>query len=846
VLDSKKTYISFDGEWLGEVVFTPQFFKKSIYNQLQNKSLQKMSSFEKHRFVGNILLEEIKASPAEAFIFPAIVDFITKVRASILPTYTFNSFEIFLDNYSNLSDKEALYLRGKVVGRFIPRSEYQAFFPIGMGGTFKGSHFSVAHFSPDVDTVIASFHGFLDAFAAKVGTGIHYWQVPSGPPAESIEIENLFFKALGKNVFDVCVKTSRNLFITSLDLVSQDNLVVKKLSDRSIGIEHQRMQNSVIVTTDKGEYYADWRAIDFDEVRMVINHFVMALRSFEKSLYLTAIEFLLKKVNFQDKASEIMDRKISTFFNKDSQNELSIQRQDLFLKEVLGHSAGISSSVKDFLSKTALFKDLYRHLQSIEKDTQVEKGLQLLHKAFEGYFTHLDTLEIAVAVKRKVLKISPVTVSHLDDYETVVEKMGTFSHLTVVHEEKDCLTPLGVIHAKDLKKESLATVSIRDFSNSDEMNKADYIDIISCIDHHKSELKTKSPSRMIVSDAQSSNSIIARMNMTINEKYCTGGYTPKDVSEQIKDLKGELEAPSGMRIMKRLLSKKEALMKKAMHFVSKDKVFLDYYHFLFAILDDTDLLTKVTAYDVYVVRDLLNKMKSLMLNREVEIVDFDNLDAESNEFAQNAAKKLLQTHDLYSLYNANYSKRELKIDEMLKKATSTMEEPFFQDTKVLSKHAQIGQCKLFSSNHATFMKKRSDIQKHWLKRCAGAASKNSDLSLFVFMVSTIDSAEDLFAGASVIGSDIKDEIWITCGDGDRSSFEKAKKFLFNLLKSPKVFPQKVDLHLYGKLADLKEATAKISGRINISTSVKGKIPIAELLVDLKSLKSRKSDIAPYL
>ncbi|MCH9617625.1 MAG: hypothetical protein SP4CHLAM5_08970 [Chlamydiia bacterium] len=845
MLDNKKTYISFDGEWLGEVKFTPQFFKKSIYNQLQDKSLQKMTSFEKHRFVGNILLEEIKASAAEAFIFPAIVDFITKVRDTILPTYTFNSFEIFLDNYSNLSAKEVIFLRGKVVGRFIPRSEYQAFFPIGMGGTFKGSHFSVAHFSPDVDTVIASFHGFLDAFAAKVGTGVHYWQVPSGPPAESVEIENLFLKALGKNVFDVCVKTSRNLFITSLDLVSQDNLVVKKLSDRSIGIEHQRMQNSVIVTTEKGEYYADWRAVDFDEVRMVINHFVMALQSFEKSLYLTAIEFLLKKVNFQEKASEIMERKISTFFSKDSQNQQSMQRQDLFLKQVLGSSAGISSSIKNFLSTTEIFKDLYKSLQSIEKGAQVEKGLQLLHKAFEGYFTHLDTLEIAVAVKRKVLKISPVTVSHLDDYDTVIEKMGTFSHLTVVHEEKNALTPLGVIHAKDLKKDSLATVSIRDFSNSDEMNKASYIDIISCIDHHKSELTTKSPSRMIVSDAQSSNSIIARMNMTINEKYCTGGYNAKEISEQLKELKGELDTPSGMRIMKRLLSKKEALMKKTMYFVSKDKVFLDYYHFLFAILDDTDLLTKVTAYDVYVVRDLLNKMKSLMLCREVEIVHFDNLNAESNEFAQNAAKKLLQTHDLYSLYHSSYSKRELKIDEMLKKATSTMEEPFFQDTKVLSKHAQIGQCKLFSSNHATFAKKKADIQKHWLKRCSNAADKNSDLTIFAFMVSTIDSAEDLFSGVAGGKSNIKDEIWITCILGDRNAFEQAKKFLFNLLKSPKVFPQNVELHLHGTLAELKDATSKVSGRVNVNAS-KGKIPIAELLVDLKSLKSRKSDIAPYL
>ena len=296
-MNKGQSYISFDGQWLGEVVFTPQLFKKSIYNKLENKSLQGMNSFEKHRFIGKILLEEIQTAPGETFILPAIIDFIDAVRGSILPTYTFNSFELYLDNYSNLSEKEALFVRGKMVGRFIPRAEYQAFFPIGLGGTFKGSHFAVAHFSPDLDTVIASFHGFLDAFAAKVGTGIHYWQVPSGPPAESIEIENLFFKALGKNIFDTMVKTSRDLFITSLDLVSQKNLVIKKTKDRSTGSEHRRMENSVIVTGEDGEYLADWRAIDFDEVRMVISHFTTILRTFEKNLYLAAVEFLLKKVS---------------------------------------------------------------------------------------------------------------------------------------------------------------------------------------------------------------------------------------------------------------------------------------------------------------------------------------------------------------------------------------------------------------------------------------------------------------------------------------------------------------------------------------------------------------------
>ena len=69
----KESYISFDGTWLGDVVFTPILFDKNIYNKIESKELTKMSSFEKHRYVGSILLEEIKAAPDGAFIFPAII-----------------------------------------------------------------------------------------------------------------------------------------------------------------------------------------------------------------------------------------------------------------------------------------------------------------------------------------------------------------------------------------------------------------------------------------------------------------------------------------------------------------------------------------------------------------------------------------------------------------------------------------------------------------------------------------------------------------------------------------------------------------------------------------------------
>lgn len=838
------TYISFDGTWLGDVSFTPKLFKKNLYNQLADKSLKTMSSFEKHKFISSALLEEIKECGEGEFILPAIIDFIQTVRDSVLPNYKFTSFEMFLDNYSNLSEKEALYIRGKVIGRYIPRSEYQAFFPIGLGGTFKGSHFSVAHFSPDVDSVIASFHGFLDAFAAKIGSGRHYWNVPSGPPSGSIEIENLFCKALGKGVFHALVNTSRTLSLTSMDLVSQKNILVKRQSDKSIGINHRRSQNSVIVTDEKGRYLADWRDVDYDEVRMVINNFSLILRNIEQGLYMAAIDFLTNKSKIGSLIDHILSKKISDFIIEDTHDKLALDRLDLFSEKVLELSNGVSTLVKDFFGSLDELKPVLEALSDVNEKSNIENILKSTHETLKGYIGYLDSLEIAIAVKRKVLGISAVTLSHLDDYETIAQKMDGFSHLTVLHDEDELEIPMGVIHAKDIKGTSLGTVSIRDFSNNEEMDKPPYIDIISCIDHHKSELKTASPARMIVSDAQSSNSMIARMNMEINKRYSTGGYSLANVNSQISAL-GVADSKEKMRLMKRLMSKKSALSGNGTYFISKDKEFLDYYHFLFAILDDTDLLTKVTAYDVYVVRDLLNSMKSLMLCKEVEIVNFDDLDEDSIDFTKEAAKKLMSTHDLYSLYNDNYVQKEKRVEEVIKKAAHEFEQIFFQDTKVTGKYAQVGQFKLFSSNHASFQKKRSEIQKHWLFRCQEAAKENADLSLFVMMISTIDSADDLFSGSVERKSEVKDEIWITLTENEKESVEKAKRFLLNLLKSSKIFPQNSVLHLHGTLADLKDAVTKVSGRVEVK-AIKGKSSIAELYVDLKSIKSRKADIAPYI
>ena len=56
------------------------------------------------------------------------------------------------------------------------------------GKVFSGTHFITAHLSPDVDTMIASFWGWMDAFGAASGPARIYGTFPGGPPDSPVHL----------------------------------------------------------------------------------------------------------------------------------------------------------------------------------------------------------------------------------------------------------------------------------------------------------------------------------------------------------------------------------------------------------------------------------------------------------------------------------------------------------------------------------------------------------------------------------------------------------------------------------------------------------------------------------
>src|SRR5207253_3156761 len=143
-----------------------------------------------------------------------------------------------------------------------------------------------------------------------------------------------------------------------------------------------------------------------------------------------------------------------------------------------------------------------------------------------------------------------------------------------------------------------------------------------------------------------------------------GGLTVKEIEQQISHVSRESPSPRHTRILQRLLQRRIAAQTADLFFVHPQREFYEYLFFLHAILDDTDLLTKVSNRDVECVAQLLNRLKSLSLGREAEIISFDDLPRDKS-FAKTAAQRILQQPDLYSLYKQIYDFRELEVESNL-------------------------------------------------------------------------------------------------------------------------------------------------------------------------------------
>lgn len=861
---------------LGDFLVPKESFPKlkSILADFKGAAFERLNISQKTERVSRALLDCILEAPQPAFLLPCVVEYLERVEAEqILEHYTFANFELWLNQLSGLSAEENYRVRARIVGKWVPRGEYQMLFPVGMGKSYPGSHFVTAHQSPDLDTTIASFWGWIDAFGARVSEGMHIWNVPGGPPAVDAELSLLFYDIFGRGVFSHLAKTRSSLAVSSLDLMTQKGMIRQHIEESIVKSDHERAQNAIVLVDEKGFYLGDWRSFDVEGVRQILVLLNGYLRWFENQLHARLITLFerdeLKISDLPDFFQELFGLRLKESQPIKELSEKYRMQLENYLRRVLHVKKGIESTFREFasamreqklvafelfvdlteaLSKSSLFDESGRLLENRPAIFQyLGKILQSLDKAILSLRVYTQQLDIALRIKKEVFGHLPHVISFRDDIEEIRSKIGDYPSLTVTYADKEGrLLPLGIVHASDIHKPVLGTVTLRDFCNREETKVPSYLEVISVIDHHKTALQTYSPPVAIISDAQSSNVLVAELAFAINDKYSTGGMTNEQIAEQLAAVAKNLSGPSQKRLMQRLLQRQMAAEKQQEFFIDPRREYIEYLHFLYAIFDDTDLLTKVSHRDVECVVSVINRLKSLSLKKEVEVLFLDDLPRDAS-FVANAAERILRHPETYSLYRKIYLAKEKSAEENILLCTRKEPSAIFADTKEQNGCCRIGQTKLFSKNFPFYYQHAAQLRMRWYEAAEAIAKEKKDVDLHIHMISTIASAEDLFAGKTGDYAH-RDEMWIWIPSTEQAT-EHLKSFLNAFRSVPALAKDKsLEVEFLGKNAkELEEIFLEsfLPGVPRIITDTPS-LPIAIMRFKAGLLNSRKAMVSPYL
>jgi hypothetical protein len=821
---------------LGECVPTLQTFAdlEDCLLKFRSASFRSLSARKKFVRISKALLQLIQDHPTPCFLLGAVLQFIDRVNEEKLPDepYSLTGFELWLNHFSALSTDEILTVRGKIVGRLVPRDEYQVFFPVGMGKTYQGSHFVAAHLSPDVDTTISSFWGWVDAFGCRVAEGTHQWSLPPGLSDGHIR---LFFDGLfGKNLFERLSRATPSMTISAADLLTKREFHRVPESARGDSVDHSRTEHAVIVVDDEGLYRGEWRSGDAEDVRQVISGLTHALRWFEGQCHAEMIRVLAHEEATSEKVVSSYGRLLKIEIQDcPAVKELSERARRLFhdyLKRVIGLPKGshhtfhelllqldvvFSSSFGAFFAKCEALaapepftKHGHRKAGRAEAAKAVEAVVEAMERALQTAFDQMEKLSHLLEVKRTVLGYPPTFVTLKSDVEEMRSKMGHFDHLTVVVSEgDDQWYPVGVVYADDLRRNVLGTVSFRDFSSPEETKIASYIEVISIVDHHNLRLQTSTPPTLVIGDVQSSNTLMAEQSLRINTRYTKA---------------------------------------EGAHFIDARRELCECFMYIFGILDDTDLLSKVSRRDIFSLRNILHRMRTIVDGEESSQISFEHI-VEDKDFVRNAAKALLRNEDLHSIYANVYRFREKEVEEALVAAVQGRRSTLFMDTKEQNGCCRVGQIKLFHSNIHSYQTHRQELITLWQREAEAVFADRPQVDLFLQMVSTVPSEKEVFRGEEG-GWDHKDEIWVWSPEGGVPE-QHLIAFLNSFDTSSSARSLAIEVEVIGPQAEKQKGlfAQNFSRARHVKVHTTGYGPtIAFLRYPAGAINSRKSQVSPFL
>lgn len=864
-----------DSRLLGEVHPVPQRFEglEPLFADFHSDAFRALHVRRRFRRINEALVALLQQAKEPAFLLAATLEYIDRVNREHLlgEPYRFADFEFYLNHFSGLSEENNARLRGKIAGRWIPREEYQCFFPIGMEKRFPGSHFVTAHLSPDVDSTVASFWGWMDAFAARIAQGLHLWSLPGGAPESPIT--HLMQALFDPTLFQHLARTSGTLTLCGMDLLTQEGFEKKSAQTLTTPIHHGTSSKAIVLVDEVGHYLGDWRSTDLENVRQVVVQFSSCLRWFENNLHLRLISFFTKAhptvSDVPSLLASVFDIRLRDCDPALDFTEEQKQRLDAYLKKILDVTDGIGNTFGELaqaLEKLGIgeflqFRQTLERLRSVdlfETDGRLKEDRPKIFRHVQQIFrdlddailcirTYIDRLDVMMATKRQVLEQLPTFITLRSDVEEIREKMKDYSHLTVVIPEKDGKWfPVGIVRASDLRSPVLGTVTLRDFCNDEEIMMASYLEVISVVDHHRSSLSTSTAPLALIGDAQSANVLVAEQTFSLNDRYGTRGKSPAAIGKELETT-SLVRTAGELRIHRRLLQQRLVTETTSPYYVHPQREYVEYLCILYAILDDTDLLTKVTARDVHCVVELLNRMKSLIVGKEVEILDLDEV-VRDGAFAKKAAQKILRNEDMYSLYKAIHELKEKEVEKNLELCVQGQPSSLFYDTKEQNGCCRIGQIKMFAANHRLLQSHVVVLRELWLAAAQKHYQEHPEVDLHLQMLNTIASADEVYQG-STPSYESRDEIWLWIPDTEQAA-EHLARFLDGFGRAEEVLQSDMRVEFLGdnatELAVLFARSFSAIPRKIASLDAAGRLPLVVLHFQAGALNSRKASITPYL
>lgn len=821
----------------------------------------------------SILHRALAQAPLQSFCLCQVLEYFRDLNTQFEPEERLGlaHFEVWLNGRGDISAEDQLEIRAKIAGKHLPRRAYQVYFPIGTGGEIEGSHVVTGHSAPDLDTAIASFWGWTDAFAAKVGSQVHSWNLPGGALAP--QDRQIFEDLMGPHLLAELPKSRTELALNALDLVDPNALISRSAEQSVVDLADQ---SRLVVWKDaRGYCRGEWRAEDAAAIGRVTGPLAESLLFLEAQLHSHLLASLARPGigagaacrAFRELAQQrLIDLTPIAALGQEQREMLSI-----FVQRLMHLEGGLQTSIEQFLNWAersagiclpdlkqglrdfnALFKSLTFEGAEATIDVQeLPEILQIVNSATRGARRALSRLDVQILIKQRVLGMQAAQIFTRAGLEEVRLKLQVHEILTVVYPESaEGGIAIGAIDAKALQRAGLASVTLRDFCNREAVKIPPYFQVISAIDHHALRIQSERVPVLSAADVQSCNVLLAEAAFALNDHFGSGGLESKAVdaqwSEELRQIPKSL-SPSRLYLLQRLLIRKSRRQRAGSWFVHPAREWAEYLSFLLAIFDDTDLLSKATPRDVRCVAQLLNRAKSLQVGREVEMISIGDLD-EGESFVRAAANRLLRHRETYSIYSRVYRFRASCIERAIRASAEGLSDDFYSDTKEQNNCARVGQSKLFAENLPSFWQNAVPLRARWLAIAQSICSTHPDIDLHLHMCSTIAGADEVLRGCGETESSQLDQLWFWLPESVLAR-ENMAIFLNGLARSRELSEKALKLELIndgdGRLEELCRNCFS-NCRLEKTDCAAFEGAMFALHFPAGALNSRKTSISPHL